>query len=92
MAVSIRLTRIGKRKVPFYRIVVTDSRAPRDGKFIESIGYYNPLRKEELSLDVVRMDEWIRKGAKPSNTVSRLRERMLKKVHAQKEVKDEGTH
>jgi len=92
VAVSIRLTRIGKRKVPFYRIVVTDSRAPRDGKFIESIGYYNPLRKEELSLDVVRMDEWIRKGAKPSNTVSRLRERMLKKVHAQKEVKDEGTH
>jgi len=91
VAVRIRLSRIGKRKVPFYRIVVTDSRAPRDGRFIESIGYYNPLRKEELSLDVARMDEWIRKGAKPSNTVSRLRERILKQVHAQKEVKDEGT-
>ncbi|HID94346.1 MAG TPA: 30S ribosomal protein S16 [bacterium (Candidatus Stahlbacteria)] len=92
MAVRIRLLRIGRRKAPFYRIVVTDSRAPRDSKFIESIGYYNPLRKEELSLDVARMDEWLRKGAKPSNTVSRLMERMLKKVHAQKEVKNEGTH
>jgi len=92
VAVRIRLLRIGRRKAPFYRIVVTDSRAPRDSKFIESIGYYNPLRKEELSLDVARMDEWLRKGAKPSNTVSRLMERMLKKVHAQKEVKNEGTH
>ena len=92
MAVRIRLSRIGKRKAPFYRIVVTDSKAPRDSKFIESIGYYNPLRKEELSLDIAKMDEWLRKGAKPSNTVSRLRERMLKKVHTQKEVKNEGTH
>ena len=73
MSVKIRLTRIGSKKQPYYRIVVTDSRSPRDGKFIEKIGTYDP--KTDPSTVVIDKDkaaEWIKKGAKPSNTVEKL--------------------
>ena len=73
MSVKIRLTRIGSKKQPYYRIVVADSRSPRDGKFIEKIGTYDP--KTEPSTIVLEKDkavDWIKKGAKPSNTVQKL--------------------
>ena len=73
MSVKIRLTRIGSKKQPYYRIVVADSRSPRDGKFIEKIGTYDP--KTDPSTIVVDKDkavDWIKKGAKPSNTVQKL--------------------
>ncbi|MES0341285.1 MAG: 30S ribosomal protein S16 [Candidatus Humimicrobiaceae bacterium] len=73
MSVKIRLTRIGSKKQPYYRIVVADSRSPRDGKFIEKIGTYDP--KTDPSTVVVDKDkavDWIKKGAKPSNTVQKL--------------------
>lgn len=73
MAVKIRLKRMGSKKKPFYRIVVADSRAPRDGKFIEEIGYYNPLTEEkEIKVDKEKVNTWIKNGAKPTDTVNRL--------------------
>lgn len=73
MAVKIRLKRMGSKKKPFYRIVVADSRAPRDGKFIEEIGYYNPLTEaKEVKVDSEKVAQWIKNGAKPTDTVSRL--------------------
>lgn len=73
MAVKIRLKRMGSKKKPFYRIVVADSRAPRDGKFIEEIGYYNPLTEsKEIKVDAEKVNQWIKKGAKPTDTVNRL--------------------
>lgn len=73
MAVKIRLKRMGKKKTPFYRIVVADSRAPRDGKFIEEIGYYNPLEEPVLiKIDEERAKTWIGNGAKPTDTVKYL--------------------
>lgn len=73
MAVKIRLKRMGKKKTPFYRVVVADSRAPRDGKFIEEIGYYNPLVEPVLiKIDADRAKEWIGNGAKPTDTVKYL--------------------
>jgi small subunit ribosomal protein S16 len=73
LSVKIRLTRIGSKKQPFYRIVVADSRAPRDGKFIEKIGTYDPRTDPStIVLDVDRANEWIKKGAIPSNTVGKL--------------------
>lgn len=68
MAVKIRFKRMGSKKNPFYRVVVADSRSPRDGRFIEEIGYYNPLNKE-CRLDGEKAAEWIKKGAQPSDTV-----------------------
>lgn len=69
----IRLTRMGKKKQPFYRIVVTDSRKRRDGGWIESIGYHNPMNEEKtLKLDKERYDYWVGVGAKPSETVKKL--------------------
>ena len=66
MAVKIRLKRMGSKKKPFYRIVVADSRAPRDGKFIEEIGYYNPLTEsKEIKVDTEKVNAWIKNGAKP---------------------------
>ncbi|MCJ7666230.1 MAG: 30S ribosomal protein S16 [Actinobacteria bacterium] len=73
MSVKIRLTRTGSKKQPYYRIVVADSRSPRDGRFIERIGTYDP--KTDPSTIVVDKDkaaDWIKKGAKPSNTVQKL--------------------
>lgn len=71
MAVKMRLKRMGSKKNPFYRIVVADERAPRDGKFIEEVGYYNPLSKE-LKLDNEKAADWIKKGVQPTDTVRSL--------------------
>lgn len=73
MAVKIRLRRMGAKKSPFYRIVVADSRYPRDGRFIEEIGYYNPLQKPaEFKVDAEKAKDWISKGAQPTDTVKAL--------------------
>ena len=70
---KIRLKRMGAKKKPFYRIVVADSRCPRDGKFIEEIGYYNPLVEEKtVKVDSEKVQQWIKNGAKPTDTVDRL--------------------
>lgn len=71
MAVKIRMKRVGAKNTPVYRIVVADSRSPRDGKFIEEIGTYQPLKKDEnFSLNLERAKYWVSKGAKPSDTVA----------------------
>jgi small subunit ribosomal protein S16 len=73
MAVKIRLRRMGAKKNPFYRIVVADSRYPRDGRFIEEIGYYNPLTEpSEVKVDAEKVKEWIKNGAQPTDTVKSL--------------------
>ncbi|MGI6202304.1 MAG: 30S ribosomal protein S16 [Eubacteriales bacterium] len=73
MAVKIRLRRIGAKKAPFYRIVVADSRYPRDGRFIEEIGYYNPLTDPaEIKVDAEKAKKWIANGAQPTDTVRAL--------------------
>ena len=73
MAVKIRLRRIGAKKAPFYRIVVADSRYPRDGRFIEEIGYYNPMREPaEIKIDAEKAQKWIANGAQPTDTVKAL--------------------
>lgn len=73
MSVKIRLKRMGTKKVPFFRIVVADSRAPRDGRFIEELGYYNPLTEPKLvKVDNEKALKWIKNGAKPTETVERL--------------------
>jgi len=69
--VKIRLMRRGRRKIPFYRIVVIDSRKARDGEYIEKVGHYDP-RKKDLKLDRDRIGYWISKGAQPTNTVAKL--------------------
>ena len=71
MAVKIRFKRMGSKKNPFDRVVVADSRAPRDGSFIEEIGYYNPLTKE-TKLDGEKAADWVKKGAQPTDTVKAL--------------------
>ena len=73
MAVSIRLRRTGSTKRPSYRVVVADSRSPRDGRFIEIIGHYNPLTSPPtVKIDRGKAQAWIAKGAQPSNTVKKL--------------------
>lgn len=73
MATRIRMTRHGSKKRPFYRIVAASTAAPRDGRFIEQLGHYDPTRNPaEVKLDLERISDWIRKGAQPSDTVSRL--------------------
>ena len=73
MGVSIRLRRMGTTKRPAYRVVVADSRSPRDGRFIEIIGHYNPLTTPPtVKIDRAKADAWIAKGAQPSNTVKKL--------------------
>jgi len=73
MAVKIRLRRMGAKKAPFYRIVVADSRYPRDGRFIEEIGYYNPLTDPaELKIDSEKAKKWISNGAQATDTVKSL--------------------
>ncbi len=74
MAVKIRLRRMGSKKRPFYRMVVADERAPRDGRFIEEIGYYNPLSKE-LKVENELAQKWIGNGAQPTETVRTLLKR-----------------
>lgn len=73
MSVRIRLKRMGAKKKPFYRIVVADSRFPRDGRFIEEIGYYNPTTKPTtFEVDAEKAQQWLSKGARPSDTVKAL--------------------
>ncbi|ERL08389.1 30S ribosomal protein S16 [Olsenella profusa] len=73
MAVKIRLSRHGARKRPYYRVVVADGRMPRDGRYIELVGRYDPLTDPKtVDLDVEKIDEWIARGAQPSTTVSHL--------------------
>ena len=73
MAVKIRLRRMGAKKAPFYRVVVADSRYPRDGRFIEEIGYYNPMKEPaEIKIDGEKAQKWIANGAQPTDTVKTL--------------------
>ena len=73
MAVKIRLRRMGAKGAPFYRIVVADSRFPRDGRFIEEIGYYNPMEDPaDLRVDTEKAQKWIANGAQPTDTVKDL--------------------
>ena len=73
MAVKIRLRRMGAKKTPFYRVVVADSRYPRDGRFIEEIGTYNPLvEPSEFKIDAEKVKKWIANGAQPTDTVKVL--------------------
>ncbi len=78
MAIKIRLARGGSKKRPFYRIVAADSRMPRDGRFIEKLGTYNPLlpkdSEDRVKMDVERIQEWMAKGAKPTDRISRMLE------------------
>ena len=71
--VKIRLKRVGAKKQPFYRVVVADSRSPRNGRFIEEIGYYNPLTNPaEITIDAEKATKWIGNGAQPTETVKAL--------------------
>ena len=73
MSVKIRLKRIGAKKAPLYRVVVADSRYPRDGRFIEEIGYYNPLTNPvDIKIDSEKAQKWIKNGAQPTETVKSL--------------------
>lgn len=73
MATKIRLKRMGAKKAPFYRVVVADARAPRDGRFIEEIGFYNPIKQpEEISINEEKALKWLADGAQPSDTVKAL--------------------
>ncbi len=73
MAVKIRLRRMGAKKAPFYRVVVADSRYPRDGRFIEEIGTYNPMRDPaEIKIDAEMAKKWLSNGAQPTDTVKAL--------------------
>jgi small subunit ribosomal protein S16 len=88
MSVKIRLTRMGSKKKPYYRINVADSRAPRDGRFIETVGTYNPLIADEnqVTLKEERILEWLGNGAQPSDTVKNILSKagVMKKFHEAK--------
>jgi len=90
MAVKIRMKRMGSKRNPFYRLVVADSRSPRDGRIIEQVGTYNPVSKPaEVKLDEELVMKWLRDGAKPSDTVKNLlsKEGIIKKFHDEKNSK-----
>ena len=90
MAVKIRLKRMGSKRKPFYRIVVADSRSPRDGRSIDQIGYYNPVVEPvEVKIDEEKALDWMTKGAKPSDTVRSLfsKQGIMQKFHDQKNEK-----
>lgn len=73
MAVKMRLRRMGAKKAPFYRVVVADERAPRDGKFIDEVGYYNPLTDPaDIKFNVEKTEKWLNDGAQPTETVKSL--------------------
>ncbi len=73
MAVKIRLRRMGAKKAPFYRVVVADSRYPRDGRFIEEIGYYNPMTNPaDIKIDAEKAKKWIENGAQPTDTAKSI--------------------
>jgi small subunit ribosomal protein S16 len=84
MAVHLRLSRQGAKKAPFYRVVATDSHSPRDGRFLEHIGVYDPTRKpEEIKFDEPRLQHWLSHGAVPSQTVKELIKRSRKALGGQ---------
>ena len=73
MAVKMRLRRMGMKKAPFYRVIVADSRSPRDGRFIEEIGYYDPTKEPNVvKIDAEKAQQWIKNGAQPTDTVKKL--------------------
>ena len=73
MAVKIRLTRLGKKKQPTYRVIVADERSPRDGRFIDELGFYDPTQEPSVvQIDTDKAKDWIAKGAKPTDTVAKL--------------------
>jgi len=77
MAVKIRLARFGTKRKPFYRIVVSDARAPRDGRFIERVGTYDPKQDPpSINVDREKVDEWLKRGAQPTATVAQLLKRV----------------
>ncbi|MCS6901111.1 MAG: 30S ribosomal protein S16 [Polyangiaceae bacterium] len=78
MAVHIRLARAGAKKAPFYRIVVTNSRSPRDGRFIENLGTFDPSRDASFRINQERLEHWTKVGAQPSPTVRQLLKRFVK--------------
>jgi small subunit ribosomal protein S16 len=83
MAVKIRMKRVGAKNAPVFRIVVADSRSPRDGKFIEELGTYQPLKKgENFKVDLERAKYWLSKGAQPSDTVASFIKKASKAVAA----------
>jgi len=87
MAVKIRLKRMGAKKAPFYRVVVSDSRSPRDGRFVEEIGTYNPLTESgQVNIREDRAIYWLQSGAQPSDTARHLLSQVgiMKKMHEQK--------
>lgn len=87
MAVKIRLRRMGSKQRPFYRIVVADSRSPRDGRFISEVGTYNPITEPaEIKIDKDAIKEWIKKGAQPTDTVRSLLKKngILEEMHKEK--------
>lgn len=90
MAVKIRLKRMGQKKAPFYRVVVADSRSPRDGRFIEELGTYNPLKNPiEFNVDQEKSLKWMLDGAKPSDTVRNLFSKvgLMEQLHNAKNAK-----
>ncbi|MGL5506297.1 MAG: 30S ribosomal protein S16 [Paraclostridium sp.] len=90
MAVKIRLKRMGSNKKPFYRIVVADSRAPRDGKFIEEIGFYNPVSQpKQVKINDEKAVKWLGCGAQPTDTVKTLlvKNGVMEKFEASKQAK-----
>ncbi|MEG2322121.1 MAG: 30S ribosomal protein S16 [Bacilli bacterium] len=91
MAVKLRLRRMGSRQKPFYRIVAADSRSPRDGKFIENIGTYNPIvDPAEVKIDIELALKWLKTGAQPTDTVKDLfsKQGIMKKFHESKMTKE----
>ncbi|MBQ7868118.1 MAG: 30S ribosomal protein S16 [Clostridia bacterium] len=73
MSVKIRLKRMGMKKMPFYRVVVADERSPRDGRFIEEIGYYNPMTEPAtIKIDAEKAQQWLKNGAQPTDTARTL--------------------
>ena len=93
MAVKLRLKRMGAKKRPFYRIVAADSRSPRDGRFIETVGTYNPITEPaEVKIDEELALKWLGNGAQPTDTVRDLlsKQGIMKKFHEQKMTKKEG--
>lgn len=90
MAVKIRLKRMGAKRKPFYRVVVADSRSPRDGRFIEEIGTYNPVASPaEIKLDEEKALSWLQKGAQPTDTVRNIfsQQGIMKQYHEAKRAK-----
>ena len=90
MAVKLRLKRMGKKGKPFYRIVAADSRYPRDGRIIESIGTYNPTTNPaQVTLDSEAAEKWLKNGAQPSDTVRNILSKngIMKKLHEEKNAK-----